>query len=81
MSTKTIQIITSNGNGDSSTPESLILNRDEDGNIESIDYAVSPTLYIVRDENGDIESYHNNLYNWVINKVDGIITGITVENL
>ena len=37
MSTKTIQIITSNGNGDSSTPESLILNRDEDGNIESID--------------------------------------------
>jgi hypothetical protein len=67
--------------GSSSIPESITLNRDSEGNITSIDYETKPSLILTRDSENNITSYTNTIYNWVINRLDGVITGVTVETL
>lgn len=66
---------------DKFVPGNITLNRDGNGNIESIEYEAKPTLNIIRDLDGNITSYNNGIYNWVIEKTGETITGITVTTI
>lgn len=67
--------------GELPDPESITLTRDEEGNIIEILFVTRPDITINRDEEGNILSYTNGVNLWVINREDGIITGIEVTEV